>query len=151
MNLVRLNYREYVEIIEDYREYVELMGNQGELNQVFMNLAVNACQAIKSKARREGNRGKLIVSCYREQSFGVIRFVDTGGGIPEGIRSRIFEPFFTTKSEGEGTGLGLSISFGIIQRHQGRVEVESDDGRGTTFTVYIPLEQLPKKEAMVSN
>ncbi|MDJ0839933.1 MAG: ATP-binding protein [Acidobacteriota bacterium] len=151
MNLVRLNYKEYVEIIEDYREYVMLMGNQGELNQVFMNLAVNACQAIKSKARREGSRGKLIVSCYRENSWGVIRFVDTGGGIPEGIRSRIFEPFFTTKTEGEGTGLGLSISFGIIQRHQGRVEVESDDGRGTTFTVHIPLEQQPDKEDMVSN
>ena len=105
----------------------------GQLNQVWMNLLVNAAQAI-------GNRGgevRINTSFDGERAF--VRISDTGEGIQPEHLNRIFDPFFTTKPVGEGTGLGLSISHGIIVRHGGTLSVESSPGQGATFSVNLPV------------
>jgi len=115
----------------------EVFGNRNELEQVFFNLLVNAIDAMPnggtiSIALVDGDRGELKV-----------RFSDTGEGIPAGTQDRIFLPFFTTKDYGKGTGLGLSIVARIVHEHGGRIEVESEAGRGTTFTLWFPCAQRP--------
>jgi len=107
--------------------------NPGKLNQVFMNLLVNAAQAIEE-------RGEITIETQADDGFVVARISDTGRGIPPEQLSRIFDPFFTTKRVGEGTGLGLSISHGIIREHHGSIEVESEVGKGTTFTIRLPVD-----------
>jgi signal transduction histidine kinase len=77
----------------------------------------------------------------------VVQVIDEGTGIPPKVRDRIFDPFFTTKPPGEGTGLGLSISYGIVQDHGGRIEVQSEEGKGTTFTVTLPVKRPARREA----
>ena len=105
----------------------------GRLNQVFMNLLVNAAQAIEE-------RGDITIETEALNSSVVIRITDTGRGIRPEHLSRIFDPFFTTKGIGKGTGLGLSISHGIIENHNGTIDVESELGKGTTFTIRLPIE-----------
>ncbi len=105
----------------------------GQLNQVFMNLLVNAAQAIPQK-------GEITVETEATDTEIIIRISDTGEGIPKEVLSKLFDPFFTTKAAGKGTGLGLSISYGIIKKHKGRIDVESEVGKGTTFTIRLPLE-----------
>jgi PAS domain S-box-containing protein len=105
-----------------------------QINQVFMNLLVNAAQAIDKQGvitLRSGTEGEQVW----------FEVADTGKGIEPEHMSRIFDPFFTTKPVGKGTGLGLSISFGIIQKHQGRIEVHSGVGSGTTFRIWLPIAQ----------
>ena len=112
-----------------------------QLNQVFMNLLVNASQAIESKGTITIRTGALEDQVWIEIS-------DTGSGIPpENIKS-IFDPFFTTKPVGKGTGLGLSVSYNIIQKHHGRIEVESEVGKGSTFRVWLPIRQ-PKTDTAI--
>ncbi|BCB27460.1 hypothetical protein SKTS_23460 [Sulfurimicrobium lacus] len=105
-----------------------------QLNQVFMNLLVNAAQAIETHGTitiRTGTMGDQVW----------IEIFDTGKGIPPENLKRIFEPFFTTKPVGKGTGLGLSVSYSIIQKHHGRIEVESNEGKGTIFRIWLPVKQ----------
>ena len=102
------------------------------LNQVFMNLLVNAAQAIETD-------GKITVRSWAEGDAVLVSVSDTGCGIPRDNLSRIFEPFFTTKEVGKGTGLGLSITYDIVKKHSGAITVESEEGKGTTFTVRIPV------------
>jgi signal transduction histidine kinase len=110
-----------------------------QINQVILNLLVNAAQAIPEKGEITIRTGKT-----GEEVF--IAVADTGTGIPPAILPRLFEPFFTTKPVGKGTGLGLSISYGIVQKHGGHIEVESTEGKGTTFTVWLPVNgSLPTK------
>ncbi|MFC3022278.1 ATP-binding protein [Vibrio zhugei] len=105
-----------------------------QLNQVFLNILVNASQAI------DGD-GKIIVEMKRSGDDWVsIAICDTGCGIPEEKLNRIFEPFFTTKPVGSGTGLGLSVSYGIINAHKGTIDVTSKEGEGTCFTILLPTE-----------
>lgn len=104
----------------------------GQLNQVFMNLLLNASHAIE-------HHGEIKVRTWRKEQCINISITDTGSGIPEDIRNRIFEPFFTTKEVGKGTGLGLSIAYDIIKKHNGSINVESTLGTGTTFTISIPV------------
>jgi signal transduction histidine kinase len=104
----------------------------GQLSQVWMNLMVNAAQAMSGK-------GHLWIVARREESNIVIKFRDAGPGIQAETLNKIFDPFFTTKAVGEGTGLGLSIVHGIIERHSGEITVESELGVGTTFTVVLPI------------
>jgi len=107
----------------------------GQLNQVWMNLLVNAAQAV-------ADQGTVSISTKLEQDAVIVEISDTGSGIPEDQLSRIFDPFFTTKPVGEGTGLGLSTSYGIIERHGGTIKVKSEVGKGTTFTVRIPMRAI---------
>jgi PAS domain S-box-containing protein len=118
---------------KEYGEIPQIWCIPSQLNQVFMNLLVNAAHAIPEKGDitiRTGQQG--------EQVF--VAISDTGSGIAPENRNRIFDPFFTTKPVGKGTGLGLSLAYGIVQKHQGRFEVDSEVGRGTTFTVWLPIE-----------
>ena len=103
-----------------------------KLNQVFMNLLMNAAHAIEKE-------GKITVTTRADEAFAYVSITDTGCGIDEKTRLRIFEPFFTTKEVGQGTGLGLSISYDIVKKHGGEITLESTVGKGTTFTVRLPL------------
>jgi signal transduction histidine kinase len=105
-----------------------------QLNQVFMNRLVNAAQAIEL-------RGEIHITTRREGNEVLVRLRDTGRGMSPETLAKLFTPFFTTKPPGQGTGLGLSICYAIISRHKGRIAVESEPGRGTTFTVHLPLTE----------
>ena len=105
-----------------------------QLNQVFMNLLVNASQAIEKQ-------GEITVKSWHENGSVYVSVSDTGCGIPPKILNRIFEPFFTTKEVGQGTGLGLSITYDIIKNHQGEISVECPPGKGTTFTIQLPIAE----------
>ena len=96
-----------------------------------MNLLVNAAQAIE-------NQGEIKIVTKAQDNHVSIKISDTGPGIPEENLSKIFDPFFTTKGVGKGTGLGLHIAYGIIQKHNGTIEVASTVGKGTTFKLQIP-------------
>ncbi len=104
-----------------------------QINQVFMNLIVNASHAIKEN-------GVITISTGVEKDWVWVRISDTGVGIEPEHLSRIFEPFFTTKPVGQGTGLGLSLSYNIVNKHGGRIAVESEVGKGTSFTVHLPID-----------
>ncbi len=112
----------------------------GEINQVFLNLLVNAAHAVADKATPEGERGMITIRTRIEADDVVIELADSGGGIPEAIRTRVFEPFFTTKPPGKGTGQGLAIARSIVvDRHAGALTYTSRPGEGTTFTIRLPL------------
>jgi two-component system NtrC family sensor kinase len=116
---------------KDLPSLPEVMADPDQLQQVFMNLIMNALQAMP-------RGGKLTLRTFREDQELRIAVGDTGCGISEENISRIFTPFFSTKKEVKGVGLGLSVSFGIIQRHRGRIEVKSEMGQGSIFTVCLP-------------
>ena len=139
LNLVRAKFKGQVDFVTDFQADPVITCWPAQLNQVFMNLAINACQAIASAQGAESAQGKLEVSTFSQDGRLAIRFRDNGPGIPEGIKSLVFDPFFTTKPVGEGTGLGLSISFGIIEKHQGTIVVDSAAEEGTAFTILLPL------------
>jgi len=126
------NELKYVAVVrKEYQSLPTVYGNLGQLNQVFLNLLVNAGQAIAPS-------GEILLKSWCDEAFVYASVSDTGQGIPVEIRKRLFEPFFTTKDVGQGTGLGLSISNEIINKHNGEILVESEIGRGTTFTVKLP-------------
>jgi signal transduction histidine kinase len=106
---------------------------RSQLGQVFTHLIVNACQAIGD------GPGHLTIDANSDGKVVAIKFTDTGCGIPEAIVDRIFEPLFTTKQE--GTGLGLSVMHSIVKAYNGRIDVNSVEGKGTTFTVTFPIEK----------
>lgn len=117
----------------------------GKLNQVFMNIFSNAIQAVKSKKDKTPN-DHIMVSTEIVNDQVVIVIKDTGMGMSEEVKSKIFEPFFTTKDVGQGTGLGLSIVYSIIKKHEGTIDVESEKGVGTTFTIKLPVNAPPEEE-----
>ena len=94
-------------------------------------MLVNASHAIKET-------GTITINTSCKDDWIIVRFTDTGSGIPPEVLTRIFEPFFTTKPVGSGTGLGLSLAYGIVKKHGGRIEVESTVGVGTSFFIYLP-------------
>src|SRR4051794_26457345 len=98
-----------------------------------MNLLANACDAM-------ADRGTIRITTQREGDQVRIAIADDGSGIPDANLNRIFDPFYTPKPQGQGTGLGLSITHGIVQDHDGRMEVKSSAGQGTTFTIWLPIK-----------
>ncbi|MCP4903668.1 MAG: PAS domain S-box protein [bacterium] len=135
-NIVYTMMKHRVELEKDYHALPEIEAYPMQLKQVFMNLLVNAHQAIEARGESEPGVIRIETDVVGEEI--VIRISDTGIGISERDRARIFEPFFTTKPLGAGTGLGLSTSFNIIERHGGRIVVESEVGRGTLFEIWLP-------------
>ncbi len=109
-----------------------------QIEQVLINMIHNAIHAMP-------NRGTLRIGLVGDDDAVRISLADTGTGIAPEHLKRIFDPFFTTKPEGKGTGLGLSVSYGIIANHRGRIEVQSELGKGTTFTIILPIEQVAVK------
>jgi len=136
LNIVHSEIKYNAEVIKAYGAIppVECMASQ--LNQVFMNMLINASHAIG-----EGNHGKITIRTGTENDMVWVEFSDTGKGIaPENLK-RIFDPFFTTKPVGKGTGLGLSLSYSIIEKHHGRIEAKSEVGEGATFKITLPARQ----------
>lgn len=116
----------------EFGDIPELKCYPQQLGQVFLNLLVNAAQAMDSQ-------GAITVRTWSDETSVFVSVSDTGKGVPAKDLSRIFEPFFTTKEVGKGTGLGLSISYGIVKNHGGEITAQSEIGKGSTFTVRIPL------------
>jgi predicted ATPase/signal transduction histidine kinase/tRNA A-37 threonylcarbamoyl transferase component Bud32 len=155
LRLVRAQYAKEIDFKTRFDANPEIECLPAQLNQVFMNLMMNACQAIRqkyqdlhgdvdSKVDATTGDGEIILgSLTLATSFHgnevAIGFTDTGTGMSKEVQQRIFEPFFTTKEVGEGTGMGMSISYQIIEKHQGRFEIESREGEGTTITILLPL------------
>jgi two-component system NtrC family sensor kinase len=131
INIVSNELKYKVTLIKEYGNIPQTKCRPGQLNQVFLNLLMNAAHAIDRV-------GEIRVKTWHERNHINIAISDTGCGIPEDIRRRIFEPFFTTKEVGKGTGLGLSIAYDIIKKHNGEITVDSAVGKGTTFTISIP-------------
>jgi two-component system NtrC family sensor kinase len=123
-----------IRLVREYGSIPEIDALGAKLNQVWMNLLVNAAQAIGNQS------GEVRIHTSADERSVTVSVLDTGPGIAKEDVSRIFDPFYTTKPIGEGTGLGLSIAFGIVEQHDGRIEVESEPGKGTKFSVVLPLE-----------
>ncbi len=121
------------EIVKDFRDDPPLFCNHGQMNQVFINLLSNAFQAING-------RGKVTIRTFNEDDFFNVQIEDSGEGISKKNLAKIFDPFFTTKEVNKGSGLGLSISYSIVQKHGGNLLVESQRGKGSIFTVQLPLK-----------
>ncbi|MFQ5415689.1 MAG: sensor histidine kinase [Myxococcota bacterium] len=134
--LIEPRLKNRIEVEKDYGEIPRVRCYAGQLNQVFLNLLVNACDAIE-------DQGTIRVVTRAIDNGVRLEFHDDGPGIPEDVQRSIFDPFFTTKPVGRGTGLGLSLSHGIIERHDGRISVDSEVGHGTTFIIELPLEAPP--------
>jgi two-component system NtrC family sensor kinase len=139
LNIVNNEIKYKAEVKKEYGALPEVECLAPQLNQVFMNLLVNAAHAIDERGTISIRSGTL-----EDQVW--VEIADSGKGIAAENLKRIFDPFFTTKAIGKGTGLGLSLSYGIIQKHHGRIEVESEVGKGTTFRVWLPMKQ-PEAES----
>lgn len=133
LNILYNKIKGKIEVIKEYDENVPLIeGYGGQINQVFMNIIDNSCYAIKDK-------GTIHIRLQKEGNDVIIEIKDDGCGMNKEQLSKIFEPFFTTKPVGEGTGLGMSISYKVIQNHNGTITVESEEGKGTKFTIRLPI------------
>ena len=121
-----------------------------EFNQVILNLLVNAAHAIEAvKGRDSGILGRITVKTRAKQDEVEVSVSDDGTGIPEAVQARMFEPFYTTKPVGKGSGQGLSIAHAVIvEKHQGRIEVQSKEGQGTTFILHLPLVAGTEREVL---
>lgn len=134
--LIHNDIKHHITVVKDYGEVPPVSCYPSQLNQVFLNLLINASQAI----RVHKEKGTITIKTERRGQRAVIRISDDGVGIAEENQLRIFDPGFTTKGVGIGTGLGLSICYQIIQNHHGDIKVSSSPGKGATFTVDIPLD-----------
>ncbi len=139
LNMVRNELKYKCEVVKEYGTLPKIYCLPSQLNQVFMNLLVNAAQAIEV-------RGRITIRTGQEGDQVWVEVIDTGTGIPPENIPRLFDPFFTTKPVGKGTGLGLAVSFKIVEKHRGRIEVQSEAGQGTTFRVILPVQSDINKE-----
>lgn len=138
-NVVSNEIKHKATVIKEYGVLPDIMCMPFQLNQVFMNLLVNAAHAIQA-------HGTITLRTGRAAETVWVEVEDNGAGIPAGNMKRIFEPFFTTKPVGTGTGLGLSVSYGIVQKHRGRIEVRSELDKGTVFRVILPISPQPEND-----
>ncbi len=133
LNILENKFKDKIKIYKQYGNLPHINCYPGQINQVFMNILDNGAQAAT-----EGS-GNVYIRTKLEDDNAVIEFEDTGPGIDEEVLPKIFDPFFTTKAVGEGTGLGLSICYKIIKSHNGKIEVESEKGKGTKFIIKLPI------------
>lgn len=134
LNIAQNEYKNRIRIEKRYGELPQVQCQPSQLSQVFMNLIVNAAQSIEGE-------GEIILETAVNDGWVTVSVSDTGSGIDPAHMNRIFDAFFTTKDVGQGTGLGLSLSYTIVQRHGGRIEVDSKPGQGSRFTVVLPVKQ----------
>jgi len=133
LTLIQHELKGKISVIKEYGDLPPIKCYPDILNQVFMNLLVNACQSIPDK-------GEIRIMTGIEGDKVRIRIKDTGIGIPQENIGKIFDPGFTTKGVGVGTGLGLSIVYNIIEKHNGNIEVNSEVGKGTEFIISLPVD-----------
>src|SRR5207253_25947 len=145
--IVANNAFKYVaDVVTDFGDLPPVWCHLGDINQVLLNLIVNASQAISEAVDRNGGRGTITVRTSCDGTEVVIEVADTGVGIPPEIAERIFEPFFTTKGVGVGTGQGLSLAYSLVRdRHNGSIGFRTEPGQGTTFTVRLPVGSAPRE------
>jgi signal transduction histidine kinase/CheY-like chemotaxis protein len=136
----RSEYKYVADLVTDLAKLPPIFCHPGELNQVFLNLIVNASHAIADVVSGTDRRGKIVIRSRFDGTQAMVSIEDTGGGIPLQIQSRIFEPFFTTKGVGRGTGLGLSLARTIVEKHGGLLTFETEIGHGTRFSMRLPLD-----------
>jgi two-component system NtrC family sensor kinase len=134
LNIVWNEIKYKAEVNKAYGDIPDIQCLPSELNQVFMNMLVNAAHAIEE-------RGVISIRTGQEGDQVWVEIADSGKGIEEANIKRIFDPFFTTKPVGKGTGLGLSLSYSIVQKHHGRIDVSSEVGKGTVFRIWLPIAQ----------
>jgi two-component system, NtrC family, sensor kinase len=134
LNIVNNEIKYKADVIKNFSALPDIECMPAQLNQVFMNLLVNAAHAIEET-------GTITITTGYEYNWVWIAFKDTGKGISIEQQAHIFEPFFTTKARGQGTGLGLSLSQSIVDKHGGRIELETELGKGSCFTVWLPVRQ----------
>jgi signal transduction histidine kinase len=127
------------EVETELGEVPRILGTPSELNQVFLHLLQNAAHAVEDVVRGTGQRGVIRVESRLEADAVVVSISDTGTGISEAARAQVFEPFFTTKPVGQGTGQGLAEARAVLARHHGEITFTTELGRGTTFTLRLPL------------
>lgn len=139
LGLMENRFKEGVTVVRNYGDLPQVRCYPGQLNQVFLNLLMNACDAMNC-------RGSVEITTRRITDGVRLEFRDDGPGVPPELLNRLFDPFFTTKEVGKGTGLGLSLSHGIIERHGGKISVDSERGEGATFAIELPLDASPKGE-----
>ncbi len=123
-----------INVHKEYGDLPKVECLPSKINQVFMNLLTNSIQAIEGK-------GDIFIETISSGIGVKIIIRDTGAGMSTEVKKHIFEPFYTTKEVGSGTGLGLAISYGIIEQHQGNIDVISEDGKGTEFIISLPIVQ----------
>ena len=147
--IAKNEYKQVAEVRTDFGVLAPVACHPGEINQVVLNLIVNAAHAIGDVVATSGAMGTIRVSTSREDDHVVVRIADTGGGIPPEHRDRLFEPFFTTKEVGRGTGQGLAIARSIVvDKHGGTLSFETEMGKGTTFTIRLPAgDAKPERRA----
>lgn len=134
LSMIHSELKYKAELKKDYGDVPAIQCNPQKLGQVFLNLLVNAVQAIEQK-------GIILIKTYTQNGYICVDISDTGKGIKEEHLAKVFDAFFTTKPVGKGTGLGLSVSYDIVKKHGGEIKVKSEVGQGTTFTVMLPLEK----------
>ncbi|MEZ6017292.1 MAG: ATP-binding protein [Planctomycetota bacterium] len=146
--VARNEYRYVADVVTHFGGLPSVYCNIGDINQVVLNLIVNAAHAIEGKVGSSGERGTITVETEVRGEHALIRVSDTGTGIPAAARGRVFDPFFTTKDVGKGTGQGLSLAHNIIvERHGGSITFETVDDEGTTFEIALPLGRAEVKHA----
>ena len=134
LNIVHNEIKYRAKVVKDYGEVGLVQCMPSQINQVLMNIMVNASHAMDAD-------GLLIIKTWQAKNKLKISISDTGCGMPPDVLKKIFNPFYTTKPVGKGTGLGLSLSYTIIAKHHGSIDVESKPGKGSTFIITLPLEQ----------
>ncbi len=130
-----------VRIVKHFNAAGNIECYPGKLNQVFMNIITNGLQAISAKHNRTDAESIIITTRDIDKTWMDISIKDTGIGMTEEVKHRVFEPFFTTKDVGEGTGLGMAIVFKIIEKHHGRIDINSSPGNGAEFIITLPYVQ----------
>ncbi len=151
LTVVRNEYKYVAEVDTEFGELPLVVCHGGDMNQVFLNLIVNAAHAIEAVQKSGDDLGRIHIRTGCEDGFVVIAVSDTGCGIPEPIRHRIFDPFFTTKEVGRGTGQGLSmVRTIVVDKHGGSLNFDTETARGTTFFVRIPIDDKPLSTAVAS-
>lgn len=142
IGLMEPRFKDGVTVVRDFGDLPRVRCYPGQLNQVFLNLLMNACDAMDCQ-------GSVAITTRRTRDGVRLEFSDDGPGVAPELLNRLFDPFFTTKEVGKGTGLGLSLSHGIIERHGGKISVTSKLGEGATFVIELPLDASPKNEVKV--
>jgi len=143
ITVARNEWRYIAELVTEFDDTLpQIMCIRDELNQVLLNIIVNATHAIEERTHEsEQHDGKITISAAKEKGNVIIKVSDNGMGMPPEIKARIFDPFYTTKAVGKGTGQGLSLAYSVIvERHHGKIEAQSDLGKGTVFIISLPID-----------